>query len=72
MREEFTPAAPVLTGNPGQSQAMVQQIGSLGAEQHDNRLRRLELSMLRLERMNLQVLLMLQKLVASMQSEERT
>jgi hypothetical protein len=72
MREEFSPSSPVLPGNAGQSQEMVRQIGSLGVEQHDNRLRRLELSMLRLERMNLQVLLLLQKLVASVHSEERT
>ena len=41
------------------------QINALGVEQHDSRLRRLELGMIRLERINLEVLSMLQKLVAA-------
>ncbi len=41
------------------------QINALSAEQHDSRLRRLELGMARLERINLEVLSMLQKLVTA-------
>jgi hypothetical protein len=37
----------------------------LGVEQYDGRLRRLELSVVRLERINLEILSMLQKLVAA-------
>jgi general secretion pathway protein A len=43
--------------------ALYTQIDGLGAEQYDGRLRRLELSMLRIERINLEVLAMLQKMV---------
>ena len=43
--------------------ALGSQIESLGAEQYDGRLRRLELSMLRIERINLEVLAMLQKMI---------
>jgi len=43
--------------------ALCSQIDGLGAEQYDGRLRRLELSMLRIERINLEVLAMLQKMV---------
>ena len=45
---------------------MASQLASLGAEQQDDRLQRLERSMLRLERVNLDVLAMLQKLVAAL------
>ena len=41
------------------------QLASLGAEQYGDRLARLERSMLRLERVNLEILSMLQKLVAA-------
>jgi putative secretion ATPase (PEP-CTERM system associated) len=47
------------------SQSMVRQIQSLGLEQYDARVRRLENSMLRLERINLEILAMLQKLVVN-------
>ncbi|NDP38752.1 MAG: AAA family ATPase [Rhodoferax sp.] len=43
--------------------ALSSQIDGLSAEQYDGRLRRLELSMLRIERINLEVLAMLQKMV---------
>ena len=42
------------------------QLASLGAEQQGDRLQRLERSMLRLERVNLEILAMLQKLVTSL------
>lgn len=42
------------------------QLASLGAEQHGDRLQRLERSMLRLERVNLEILAMMQKFVASL------
>ena len=41
------------------------QIDGLGVEQYDGRLRRLEQSVLRLERINLESLIMLKKLVAA-------
>ena len=41
------------------------QIDALGIEQYDGRLRRLELGILRLERINLEILAMVQKLVAA-------
>lgn len=43
--------------------ALCSQIDGLSAEHYDGRLRRLELSMLRIERINLEVLAMLQKMV---------
>ena len=43
--------------------AITSQIDGLGVEQFDGRLRRLERSVLRLERINLEILVMLQKLV---------
>ncbi|MGA8787185.1 MAG: XrtA/PEP-CTERM system-associated ATPase [Polaromonas sp.] len=50
------------------------QIDALGIEQYDGRLRRLEGSVLRLERINLEILVMLQKLVTAVKkpSQERT
>ncbi len=42
------------------------QLASLGAEQQGDRLQRLERSMLRLERVNLEILAMMQKFVASL------
>lgn len=48
------------------TQAMVRQIQGLGLEQYDARVRRLENSMLRLERINLEILAMLQKLAVGM------
>ncbi len=50
---------------PGLAGAISSQIDALGVEQYDSRLRRLELSMLRLERINLEILSMVQKLVAA-------
>lgn len=51
---------------PALADAVTSQIGGLGAEQYDGRLRRLERSVLRLERINLETLAMLQKLVAAL------
>ncbi|MEO9041781.1 MAG: XrtA/PEP-CTERM system-associated ATPase [Rhodoferax sp.] len=50
---------------PDLAGAISSQINALSAEQYDSRLRRLELSMARLERINLEILAMLQKLVAA-------
>jgi general secretion pathway protein A len=52
-------------------QGMARQIQNLGVEQYDARMRRLENSMLRLERINLEILAMLQKLVANVRAEGR-
>lgn len=53
--------------------AVATQISNLDAEQHGDRLQRLERSLLRLERINLEILSMLKKLVASVKKpvEER-
>ena len=48
---------------PGLAEALSSQIDMLGLEQCDGRLRRLERSVLRLERINLETLVMLKKLV---------
>ncbi len=48
---------------PGLAEALTSQIDTLGLEQYDGRLRRLERSVLRLERINLETLVMLKKLV---------
>lgn len=50
---------------------MARQIQNLGVEQYDARVRRLENSMLRLERINLEILAMLQKLVVNLRVEGR-
>lgn len=50
------------------SAALSTQINGFGVEQFDSRFRRLEGSMLRLERTNLEILSMLQKLVLAMKS----
>jgi len=50
---------------PGLAGAISSQIDGLGVEQYDSRLRRLEGSVLRLERINLEILVMLQKLVSA-------
>jgi general secretion pathway protein A len=50
---------------PGLADVISSQIDSLGVEQYDGRLRRLERSVLRLERINLESLVMLKKLVAA-------
>ncbi|OGB11409.1 MAG: ATPase [Burkholderiales bacterium RIFCSPHIGHO2_12_FULL_61_11] len=50
---------------PGLADAISSQIDALGVEQYDGRLRRLERSVLRLERINLEILVMLQKLVTA-------
>lgn len=52
-----------LQSTPGLYAAISGQINRLGVEQFDGRMRRLEKSVLRLERINLEVLVMLQKLV---------
>ncbi|MDD2882817.1 MAG: XrtA-associated ATPase [Rhodoferax sp.] len=49
--------------SPPVGDAISNQISGLAAEQYDHRLRRIERSMLRLERVNVEVLSMLQKLV---------
>lgn len=50
---------------PGLAAALSRQIDGLGVEQYDGRLRRLEGSVLRIERLNLEILVMLQKLVCA-------
>ncbi|MEO8545991.1 MAG: XrtA/PEP-CTERM system-associated ATPase [Burkholderiaceae bacterium] len=54
-----------LQGIAPYSEGFSQQLASLGAEQYGDRLQRLERSMLRLERVNLEILSMLQKLVSA-------
>lgn len=49
--------------SPAQATTLSNQIDGLGHEQHDSRLRRLERSLLRLERINIEVLAVLQKLI---------
>lgn len=51
--------------DPSLADGIANQIASLGAEQHGDRLQRLERSLLRLERINLEILSMLQKLVTA-------
>lgn len=53
---------------PSLASAISRQIDGLGVEQYDGRLRRLEGSVLRLERLNLEILVMLQKLVAAVKA----
>ncbi|MBB1075246.1 AAA family ATPase [Rhodoferax sp. 4810] len=53
----------------GLGQAITGQIATLNAEQYDIRLRRLESSALRLERINLEILVMLQRLVKAATGE---
>lgn len=50
---------------PDLANALTRHIDGLGAEQYDGRLRRLEGSVLRLERISLEILVMLQKIVAA-------
>ncbi len=57
------PSSALEVGPP--AQGMVRQIQNLGMEQFDARVRRLENSMLRLERINLEILAMLQKVVVN-------
>ena len=57
-------AAPLAPKGPSASSA-VAVVNSLSVEQYDGRLRRLEHSVLRVERINLEILVMLQKLVAA-------
>ena len=59
---------------PGLAEALSSQMDSLGLEQYDGRLRRLERSVLRLERINLETLGMLKKLVLAVgtHSQERS
>lgn len=54
---------------PEQAQSMARHIEHLGAEQADSRMRRLEGSLLRLERLNLEILVMLRKLVLKLSAE---
>lgn len=55
-----------LQGSGSVVDGMSSQLASLGAEQQGDRLQRLERSMLRLERVNIEILGMLQKLVSSL------
>lgn len=59
-----------IQGTPGLYEAISSQINGLGVEQYDGRMRRLEKSVLRLERINLEVLVMLQKIAASLAKSE--
>lgn len=56
---------------PGLADVLSSQIDGLGVEQYDGRLRRLERSVLRLERINLESLVMLKKLVATVRRPSR-
>jgi hypothetical protein len=58
--------------NPALAGAISRQIDSLGVEQYDGRMRRLEGSVLRLERINLEILVMLQKLVTAGTAKKTT
>lgn len=53
---------------PAVAGSICRQIDALGVEQYDGRMRRLEGSVLRLERINLEILVMLQKLVSAVRS----
>ncbi len=55
-----------LQGSNSVVDGLSSQLASLGAEQQGDRLQRLERSMLRLERVNIEILAMLQKLVSSL------
>ena len=72
-----SPAAVVpesqLQVEPALADALSRQLDGLGVEQYDGRLRRLEHSVLRLERIDLEILVLLQKLVAAVKntSQER-
>ena len=67
--QAFTESADVdlakLQVSPALADIVSRQIDGLGTEQYDGRLRRLEGSVLRLERINLETLMMLKKLVAA-------
>ena len=67
--QAFTESADVdlakLQVSPALADIVSRQIDGLGTEQYDGRLRRLEGSLLRLERINLETLMMLKKLVAA-------
>lgn len=56
---------------PALASAISRQIDCLGGEQYDGRLRRLEGSVLRLERINLEILVMLKKLVAGVKKSNQ-
>lgn len=66
-----TATAPATLESGPAWQGMARQIHNLGVEQYDARVRRLENSMLRLERINLEILAMLQKLVVNVRAEGR-
>ena len=55
-----------LQGAGGLVDGFSSQLANLGAEQQGDRIQRLERSMLRLERVNLEILAMLQKFVTSL------
>ena len=55
-----------LQGKGGAADGFSNQLANLSAEQQGDRLQRLERSMLRLERVNMEILAMLQKFVASL------
>lgn len=71
LHAEFSAPAAKAQGSAQQASAVVQQIQGLASDQHDIRLRRLESSMLRLEHLNLQLLLLLQRMAAATHPEER-
>ena len=56
--------------SPGEADSMSQQLAALTADQRGDQLQRLERSLLRLERINVQTLSMLQKLVAAVKKPE--
>ena len=57
--------------NPDLADSISRQIDGLGMEQYDGRMRRLEGSVLRLERINLEILVMMQKLVSAVRSPDQ-
>lgn len=57
--------------NPELADSISRQLEGLGAEQFDGRMRRLEGSVLRLERINLEILVLMQKLVSAVKSPDQ-
>lgn len=57
--------------HPALADSISRQLDGLGGEQYDGRMRRLEGSVLRLERINLEMLVMMQKLVSAVRSPDQ-
>ena len=67
---EFDVDVSRLSVDAEQAEAMSKQIAALAADQRGDQLQRLERGLLRLERINLQTLSMLQSLVAAIKKPE--